>query len=75
ETRKEVMANLKKLRDVVTEKGENVGSRFAEEARKIHYGETTNRLVYGEANREQVEGLIDDGIAVAPLPVLPDDAN
>lgn len=75
QTRKAVFAEIKKLRDTVTEKGEDVGTRFAEEARKIHYGEAEDRLVYGEADREQVEGLLDEGISIAPLPVLPEDAN
>ncbi|MEL6743839.1 MAG: DUF1178 family protein [Pseudomonadota bacterium] len=75
QTRKAVFAEMKKLRDSVTEKGENVGPRFAEEARKIHYGEADDRLVYGEADREQIEGLVEEGIEIAPLPTLPDDAN
>jgi len=75
QARKAVFAEMKKLRETVTEKGENVGTRFAEEARKIHYGEADDRLVYGEADREQIEDLVDEGVAIAPLPVLPDDAN
>lgn len=75
ETRKAVFEEMKKLRDAVTEKGEDVGQRFAEEARKIHYGEADDRLVYGQADRDEIAGLADEGIAIAPLPVLPDDAN
>lgn len=48
---------------------EDVGSRFAEEARKIHYGETTHRNIRGQASREQTEALLDEGIEVLPLPV------
>jgi len=75
ETRKALFEEMKKLRDAVTEKGEDVGQRFAEEARKIHYGEADDRLVYGQADRDEITGLADEGIAIAPLPVLPDDAN
>lgn len=48
---------------------EDVGERFAEEARKIHYGETAERGIRGQATREQAEALIDEGITVMPLPV------
>ncbi len=71
----EVLTEMRKLRDKITENSENVGRRFPEEARKIHYGEAEERGIIGEANRDEVEGLLDEGIAIAPLPVLPDDAN
>ena len=48
---------------------EDVGTRFAEEARKIHYGETENRNIRGQASREETEALLDEGIEVLPLPV------
>ena len=47
---------------------EDVGDRFADEARRIHYGETEERGIRGQATREQTEALIDEGIAVVPLP-------
>ena len=50
---------------------ENVGDRFAEEARKMHYGETDERAIRGSATREQAEALLDEGIEVLPLPALP----
>jgi hypothetical protein len=50
---------------------EDVGSRFAEEARKIHYGETEERGIRGQATREETESLLDEGIAIAPL-ILPE---
>lgn len=50
---------------------EDVGTRFAEEARKIHYGEAEERGIRGQASREQTRELIEEGIAVLPLP-LPD---
>ncbi|PVE09737.1 DUF1178 family protein [Limnohabitans sp. Rim28] len=48
---------------------EDVGSQFAEEARKIHYGESEERNIRGQATREETEALIDEGIEVMALPV------
>jgi hypothetical protein len=48
---------------------EDVGAQFAEEARKIHYGETENRNIRGQASREETEALLDEGIDILPLPV------
>ncbi|RFC66313.1 DUF1178 family protein [Fulvimarina endophytica] len=56
-------------------RSEYVGPRFAEEARKIHYGETEKRSVYGEATPSEVEALSEEGIAALPLPALPEDRN
>lgn len=50
---------------------DDVGTRFAEEARKIHYGETKERGIRGKASRAQTESLIEEGIAVMPL-LLPE---
>lgn len=48
---------------------DDVGDRFAEEARKIHYGEIKERGIRGQASRAETESLIDEGIAVMPLPL------
>ena len=48
---------------------EDVGERFAEEARRIHYGEATERGIRGQATAEQTEALLDEGIAVMSLPI------
>lgn len=50
---------------------ENVGERFAEEARKMHYGEADERAIRGRATREQTEALLDEGIEVVTLPIPP----
>ena len=50
---------------------EDVGERFAEEARRIHYGESDERGIRGQATQEETEALLDEGIAVMPLPVPP----
>lgn len=61
-------AYLQLARRIVSET-EDVGERFAEEARKIHYGETEERGIRGQASREETEALMDEGIAVMPLPL------
>jgi hypothetical protein len=48
---------------------EDVGERFAEEARKIHYGESEERGIRGQASQEETESLLEEGIAVLPLPI------
>ncbi|WP_432444914.1 DUF1178 family protein [Salmonella enterica] len=54
---------------------DNVGDKFAEEARKIHYGEAPERGIYGQATGEEAMALIEEGIEVHALPVLPDEQN
>ncbi len=63
-------ALLKMVRHVVANT-EDVGNSFPEEARKMHYGETEARNIRGHATPKETEALIDEGIAVMPLP-LPD---
>ena len=48
---------------------EDVGTRFAEEARKIHYGEADHRNIRGQATREETEALLEEGIDILPLSV------
>lgn len=72
---RELRAKLKELRDLVVSKAENVGEKFAEEARRMHYGDIEHRPIYGEASLDEAKSLIDEGIEVAPLPVVPDDRN
>lgn len=73
--REELMGLLRKLRRHVTENAEYVGKRFPEEARKIHYGETDKRGIYGEATAAEARELVDDGIDFHPLPILPEERN
>jgi hypothetical protein len=61
---------LKVVRQVMSST-EDVGDRFAEEARRIHYGEVEERGIRGRASREDAEALREEGIAVVALP-LPD---
>ena len=63
------------LRKYIQEHAEYVGPNFAEEARKIHYGETPDRHIYGEATPKQAQELVEEGVDVAPLPPDLDSAN
>ena len=72
---KEFRAKLKELRDHLTKNADNVGKKFPEEARKMHYGETEHRSIYGEASPDQAKELHEEGIEFHPLPVLPDERN
>ncbi|MBU1313500.1 MAG: DUF1178 family protein [Alphaproteobacteria bacterium] len=72
---KQVMAKLREAVSAIKANAEDVGEKFPEEARKIHYGEADARGIIGKASVEEVRALVDEGIEVAPLPVLPDDAN
>ena len=68
---RELRQAVKKVRD----NADYVGDKFAEEARKIHFGETDPRAIYGEATFEEVTSLEEDGVDVMPLPEFPDDQN
>jgi hypothetical protein len=71
----EFRSKLKELRDHLTKNADNVGTRFPQEARKMHYGETPHRSIYGEASPQEAKELVDEGIEFHPLPVLPDERN
>ena len=49
------------------------GAKFPEQARKMHYGETEHRSIYGEASPDEAKRLAEEGIEFHPLPVLPDE--
>src|ERR1700750_2538190 len=72
---RELRTKLKELRDHIVKNADNVGERFPNEARKMHSGDIEHRPIYGEASTEEARELIDEGIEVSPLPVLPDDRN
>lgn len=64
-------AELSKLRKHVEDNSDYVGMSFAQEARKMHDGDTPHRAIYGEAKLEDAKKLLDDGVPVAPLPFMP----
>jgi len=68
-------AKLKELRDHLTKNADNVGAKFPEEARKMHYGEIEHRSIYGVASPEEAKDLAEEGIEFHPLPTLPDERN
>ena len=63
------------FRKYVEENADYVGPQFPEEARKIHYGETDARHIYGESTLKEAKELIEEGIEIAPLPPDPGDLN
>ncbi|GGY39668.1 DUF1178 family protein [Parvularcula lutaonensis] len=58
----------RRAKDYVEKNFENVGKRFPEEARRIHYGETDPKPIFGEATPKEVKELKDEGVQVAPVP-------
>lgn len=71
----EIVARLRELKRQLVESSENVGNRFPEEARRMHYGEAPHRSVYGEASPDEARALIEEGVGIMPLPVLPEERN
>ena len=72
---RELRAKLKELRDHIVKNADNVGERFPNEARKMHYGDIEHRPIYGEASPDEARALIDEGVEVMPVPTLPEDRN
>ncbi|MEL6750472.1 MAG: DUF1178 family protein [Pseudomonadota bacterium] len=70
-----MVQGLRAIREHVEANATDVGQDFAKEARKIHYGEVAPKGIYGSANKDDVEELLEEGIEIAPLPMLPEDAN
>jgi hypothetical protein len=71
----EFRSKLKELRDHLTKNADNVGAKFPEQARKMHYGEIEHRSIYGEASPQEAKDLAEEGIEFHPLPILPDERN
>jgi hypothetical protein len=73
--RQEAISKIKEAVAAIKANAEDVGAKFPEEARKIHYGEADARGIIGQASLSEVHDLLEEGIEIAPLPVLPEDAN
>lgn len=73
--RAEALAKLKEAVTAIKANAEDVGTRFPEEARKIHYGEADARGIIGQATPHEAQALVEEGIEIAALPILPDDVN
>ena len=72
---REARAVLKSLHEHVKQNAEHVGEKFPKLAREMHYGETERRSIYGDAKPEEVRSLLEEGVEVQPLPILPEDRN
>jgi len=72
---REVRAKLRELRDHILSSSDNVGERFPNEARKMHYGDIEHRPIYCEASPDEARALMEEGVEVSTLPLLPDDRN
>ncbi|MBZ9656334.1 DUF1178 family protein [Phyllobacterium lublinensis] len=70
-----MVTELREMAQKVRDNADYVGNDFAEEARKIHFGEVEKRGIYGEATGDEVKSLLEDGVDVMPLPVFPEDHN
>ncbi|HAE02272.1 MAG TPA: DUF1178 domain-containing protein [Rhodospirillaceae bacterium] len=68
EVMRKTRETLREFRQKIESTHENVGTRFAEEARKIHYGETEQRGIYGETTGEEAQELAEEGVPIAAIP-------
>lgn len=71
----ELRSKLKELREHIVKNADNVGEKFPEEARKMHYGESEHRSIFGVASIDDAKELAEEGIDVLPIPALPDERN
>ncbi|MBY4611824.1 DUF1178 family protein [Rhizobium sp. 9T] len=73
--RQEALQKLKDAVAAVKANSEDVGTKFPEEARKIHYGEADARGIIGQATLDEAQALVEEGIEIAAIPVLPEDVH
>jgi hypothetical protein len=64
---------LRALREHLKKNSTYVGGRFAQEARAMHLGDAEERAIHGEADGDEARALIEEGVPIAPLPILPPD--
>ena len=67
----QIMERIRALHDEITKNSDDVGEKFPEEARKIHYGETEKRNIHGHADLDDARALDEEGIEFGILPPLP----
>jgi hypothetical protein len=72
---REFRAKLKQIHDHLTKNADDVGTKFPEEARKMHYGEIEHRSIYGVATPKDAKDLAEEGVPFYPLPPLPEERN
>jgi len=73
--KKSIATNISKYKKIIEKNFDYVGEKFTEEAKKIKYGETKDRPIYGEATIEETKELIEEEINVVPLPFTPKKKN
>ena len=66
---------VRALREKIMEHTTDVGAAFPEEARKIHDGDAEARPIRGQASFEEARALIEDGVEIMPIPLLPEERN
>jgi hypothetical protein len=66
---------LRAIKKNIVENSDDVGSRFAEEARKMHFGDVEERHIRGSSTLEEARNLAEDGVPFGILPALPEDLN
>ena len=66
---------LKAMRERVLSEGEDVGGRFPDQARRMHEGDIPHRPIHGQATLAEARSLLEDGVAILPLPMLPEQLN
>jgi hypothetical protein len=72
---RELRTMIESLRTRIFAEADDVGARFPEEARKMHNGLVEERPIHGQASFEEARALIEEGIGILPIPVLPDEHN
>lgn len=71
----ELRAMVDAVRKRIFDAADDVGTRFPEEARKIHNGLLPERPIHGRASFEEARALIEEGVGIWPVPLLPDEHN
>lgn len=72
---KQVRAAIRELHAKIAETSVDVGEKFADEARRMHDGDTPQRSIRGQASLQEAQSLWEEGIPVMPIPTLPDERN
>jgi hypothetical protein len=72
---RELRAMIESLRTRIFAEAQDVGEHFPEEARKIHDGLVEERPIHGQASVEEARALLEEGIGILPIPLLPDEHN
>ncbi len=72
---RELRAMIESIRKRIFAEADDVGARFPNEARKIHDGAVRERPIHGQASVEEARALLEEGIGILPIPVLPDEHN